>query len=242
MASRLRRCWMLLVSLVSCAALTAACGDNETLDDDGASVPGDGDGGGGGGGDGGGGDGDGDDRDGNAAADEANARGVTLGMELAALATAELANQPKYVVWGRVGAILLALDEGEVLQAELALERGLEPAALEYALRMRSEHTAHAAQVRALLAACHACPLENQVSAALRGAAAGGIDDLRAARSELIGFEYMELQVMMHAAGEVLLDRLLDLAPDARLEGFLQTTRDHVAEHRETGDALLRRL
>ncbi|HSK00303.1 MAG TPA: DUF4142 domain-containing protein [Kofleriaceae bacterium] len=225
------------MSLVSCAALTAACGDNEPLDDEGVGVPGDGDGGGDGGA---GGDGDRDDRDGAAAADAANELGVTLGMELAELATAELANQPRYVVWSRIGAILLALDEGEILQAELALERGLEPDALEYALRMRSAHTAHAAQVRALLAACHACPLENAVSAALREAAAGGIDDLRAARSELVGFEYMGLRVLMHAAGEVLLDRLIELAPDVRLEDFLRTTRDHVAEHREASDAILR--
>jgi predicted outer membrane protein len=228
---------MLLASVLSCAALTAACGDNLTPDDDGVGVPGDGDGGGG---DNGGGDGDRDDRDGNAAADAANERGVALGMELAELATAELANQPRFVVWGRVGAILLALDEGEILQAELALERGLEPAGLEYALRMRSEHTAHAAEVRALLAACHACPLDNPVAAALREAAARGIDDLRAARAELVGFDYMGLQVMMHAAGEVLLERLIELAPDQRLEDFLRTTRDHVAEHREASDTILR--
>ncbi len=235
---------MLLASVLSCAALTAACGDNDTLDDDGF---GDDGGGGGGGGDGDDGDGDGDGDgdqgpDGDAAADAANERGVALGMELAALATAELANQPRSIVWGWIGAILLALDEGEVLQAEVALERGDAPAALQFALRMRSEHAAHAAQLRDLLAACHACPLENRVSAALRMAAMTGIEELSNARPEQVSFRYMELEVMIHAAGEVLLDRLAELAPDAKLEDFVRTTRDHVAQHRQAADAILRDL
>jgi predicted outer membrane protein len=136
--------------------------------------------------------------------------------------------------------MLLALDEGEVMQAEAALERVQAPAALEFALRMRNEHTAHAAAVRDLLAACHACPSENTVSAALREAAAAGLEELSNAPPDRVGFTYLELQVMMLAAGEVLLDRLIELAPDARLEGFLQTTRDLIAEHRETADATLR--
>ncbi len=232
---RLGRYGVLLASVLSCAVLAAACGDNETPDDD---MAGDGDGGGGD--DDGGGPGDDGGPDGDAAADAANQRGVTLGMELADLATADLGGQTACVIRARMGAILLALDEGEILQAEVALERGAEAPARELATRMRDEHAAHAAQVRDLLVLCQVAPLENAVSAALRAAATAGVEALRNARPEQLGFAYVELQVEMHAAGEVLLDRLLELAPDERFLDFIQATRDAVAQHREQADSLLR--
>jgi Domain of unknown function (DUF4142) len=187
-----------------------------------------------------GGDDDDDDNSGIEAAEEATEDGENMGARLAGRAQTEIGGQPRLNAIGHIGAILLTLDEGEIAQAQAELDRGGDAEALDFAAVLRGEHEDHAEAVEDLLAARTAAPIEGAVSSALRAEALAGADDLGSAERRSVDFEYLRLQVKMHAAGQVLLNRLIELSPDAVLLDFLVVTHDAIERHRVQAEALLR--
>jgi predicted outer membrane protein len=167
---------------------------------------------------------DNDDGDGIEAAGVAAGDGQAMGSRLANRADDELGGQPREVAIGRIGAILIALDGGELAQAQVELDRGDDEEALDYAEMMRDEHTAHTGQVEELLAKRGVAPVENGVSRTLRAEAFAAADDLSLTPRRDVDFAYLELQVKMHAAAGVLVSRLIDLVPDAELLALLAVT------------------
>lgn len=206
----------LLVTVLSCACL-AACGDNLHPNEN---VPGSGD----------------------EAADAAITDGQAMGTDLANQAEAQLGPEAPATRIAHLGMILLALDQGEIDQAETLLELGSDAETLDFALLMRDQHTAHAAALMGLLSARKIAPLESPVSGALRTTSADAIAQLQGAPRAEVDFDYLQLQVEMHAAAGVLVERLIDLAPaDAELLDFLHRTRDAIADHQSRAEAILRR-
>jgi predicted outer membrane protein len=215
--------------LLASVLFTASCGDNLGPDDE-TVVPGGDEGGGddnGGGGDEAG--------QGNAAADAASAEGEAAGGALAALAEGLSCDV------ARLGAILLALDQGEIAQAQVAFGAAIDPEVAGFAALMRDAHTAHAASVQAWLDASWVAPVETPISTALRTEATAMVSTLQGAAREVIDFTYLRAQVKMHAAGDVLLARLIQIASGhPQLVDFLQQTHDAVVHHRREAEALLR--
>jgi predicted outer membrane protein len=207
-----RRYGWLLASALSCAGLAAACAEGDDLDGDGGEAA-------------------------DAAAEEGEAKGASF----VDLADDELANEPPVLAIARLGAILLALDDGEVGQAEVELERGRDAVVLDFAAQMRDEHSLHADDLEALLFDRGIPPVENTLSGALRLEAFAGMSELGDTPRGRIDFAYMRTQVVMHTAAGVLVERLIDLAPeDEELLDFLLATRDAIAGHRLEAVAILR--
>jgi predicted outer membrane protein len=204
-----------LLGALACAGLAAACGGGG--DDD--------DGGGG---------------DGVIVADTAGEDGEAMGATLANRAEGELSGEPRSLIIERLGGIVLALDEGEIAQAETALDLGEDPAVLDFAEHMRRAHSEHADVLEDLLYNRGLAPTQGEVSGMLRTEAFVGIDELRHTPPGQVDFAYLRIQVMMHAAAAVLADRLLDLAPDAELFDFLRETSAAISEHRIQAEAILR--
>jgi predicted outer membrane protein len=175
-----------------------------------------------------------------AAADAAAEDGEAMGANLAGQAEDEIGGEPRAVAVGRIGAILIAIDGGELAQAQAELNRGDDEDALDYAVMMRDEHTAHTEEVEDLLEDRGIAPDENGVSGTLRAEAFAGADDLARAPRRDVDFAYLRLQVKMHAAAGVLVSRLIDLSPDAELLDFLAVTHGAIARHRLEAEALLR--
>jgi hypothetical protein len=175
------------------------------------------------------------------AADAAIEEGEAMGGALADQAGDELDEANPELALGQLGAILLAFDDGEVAQAEVELDLGSDRGALDFAAKMRDEHSLHADAVSDLLFVRRVSPVESAVSGALRGEAAAGIAELQRALLAEVDFTYLRLQVKMHAAGEVLVGGLIDLTPgDEEIASFLEATRGAIAEHRAEAEALLR--
>jgi predicted outer membrane protein len=223
----LRTFGILLASVI----FTASCGDNLGPDDD-TVVPG---GDEGGGGDNNGGGGDDEAGQGNAAADAASAEGEAVGGALAAQAEGLSCDV------ARLGGILLAIDEGEIAQAQVALDVAIDPEVIDYAALMRDAHTAHAASVHTWLDAAWVSPVDTSISTALRAEATAGVSMLQGTAREAIDFAYLRVQVKMHAAGDVLLARLIQIASGhPQLVDFLRQTHDAVVHHRREAETLLR--
>lgn len=176
------------------------------------------------------------------AADVASDEGEAVGEDLADQAEAELAGEPAEATVGRIAAILLELDAGEISQAEVALDLGSDPEVLDFAAYLREAHSVHDERVDDLLDARMLAPIEGAVSRALRDEASAGIAELERAPLDEVDFTYLRLQVKMHAAGEALVGELIDLAPpdDEELRELLVATRDELATHGDRAEALLR--
>lgn len=173
-------------------------------------------------------------------ADVAEEEGTARGSLLANQAGDEFRGDDPELVVAQIGAVLLALDDGEVLQAEVELDLGSDWEALDFAAKMRDEHSRHADAVTDLLSVRRISPVESGVSGELRGEAAAAVVELERATWLQVDFTYLRLQVELHAAGEVLVGSLIELAPDEELAGFLEATRGAIAEHRAEAEALLR--
>jgi predicted outer membrane protein len=206
-----RRYGWLLASALSCAGLQAACSDDDMG------------------------------RPGDAAADAATDAGEEMGSVLADQAQAQMGHELAPAALADLGAIVLAIDGGEISQAEIAIDRANDPVVMSYAARTSDEHADHADALEALLADRGVSPSESAVSGSLRAEALAGIGELKGTPRSELDFVYMRLQVKMHAAAGVLLDRLYDLAPaDGELLDFLDATRSAIAGHRSQAEAILR--
>jgi predicted outer membrane protein len=204
-----------LLGALSCAGLAAACGGG---DDDGGSGG----------------------SDGVVAADAAREDGEAMGATLASQAEDELTREPRSLIIERLGGIVLALDDGEVSQAETELDLGEDSVVLDFAEHMRRTHADHADELEDLLYERGLVPTQGEVSGMLRTEAFVGIDELRHTPPAHVDFAYLRIQIMMHAAAGVLADRLIDLAPDAELFDFLRETSAAISEHRIQAEAILR--
>jgi predicted outer membrane protein len=208
----LRRSGSLLASALLCAGFAAACGGDHN-----------------------------EPSPGNDAADAAGEEGQAMGEALAAQAQDELAGEPAAIRAAHLGTILIALDQGEVEQAEAELELGFDAQVLDFALLMRDQHSGHADDAEDLLSDRGLAPLESSVSGALRDEAQRGIDELEHIPRSQVDFAYMRIQVKMHAAAGVLVERMIDLAPvDRELIDFLEDTRGAIEDHRIRAEAILR--
>lgn len=175
-----------------------------------------------------------------AAADEAGDAGEAMGSALADQAGAELSGEPPEVVLGQVGAILIALDEGEIIHAEAELALGVEEGARRFAELLRDEHSVHEDQVADLLFFRRTSPMEGAVSSTLRAQATAGLTELEGA-VDGADFTYLRLQVEMHAAGAILVEGLRQAAGgDAQLQELLHATHEAIVRHRVDAEALLR--
>jgi predicted outer membrane protein len=218
MMINLQRYGLLLASVISCATL-AACDDDDELDEidelDDVDHP-------------------------DEVAELVITEGETQGEALAAQADAELAGvAPKDAV-SRISAILLEIDQGEIAHSQIELDAGADPVARDFAAQMIDEHSRHDELVDDLLVRRSLSAVSGGVTAELRAGADAGIDVLTRESQVSVDFRYLRVELQMHVTGEVLVDSLINNAPDAEVEAFLVVTRDLIAAHREEAEALLR--
>lgn len=172
--------------------------------------------------------------------DDAIDEGETRGEDLANETEIELGDDAEDVIIGKSGAIMIAIDDGEILHAEFILEVGTDPLVLEFAEEMLLEHSAHASLTQSLMDDFDLAPIDNAVAAALRNGAVADLDLLE--RSANPDFDYMRMQVMMHSQALVIVEMLTDLAPEDDSELFYAQTEILITDHRDDAEDILRQF
>jgi predicted outer membrane protein len=161
------------------------------------------------------------------------AEGQARGEMLATMAAEDLSVQNEMVAMSIAGDIMITIDQGEIMQAQLALDNVVfDPAVISFAEQMIDEHTAHTQMVQDLLARFGLTRLDNRISAALRSETEASLVDI--ANSDNPDRTYMEFQVMMHQEALVLLGSLDDQVDTAEMDALIRTTEDQIAAHRDT--------
>jgi predicted outer membrane protein len=181
-----------------------------------------------------------DDFDGFDDADAAAADGEFLGAEHARQADLDFADDSDELVIAKSAGIMIAIDEGEIMLADFALQFAIEPIVLDYALFMIDEHTAHLDQIDQLLIDFDIVPVETTISANLRAEAEGVLRNLQIAFD--VDYEYMRSQIMMHAEAFVIVDTLAFNSPFVEWTRFFQDTLLIIDDHLVEAQLILRSL
>jgi putative membrane protein len=138
------------------------------------------------------------------------------------------------------GAIVITIDDGEIMQAQAALDRVSDSDVVAFANQMIADHTAHRDMTEMLINEAGVTPRESQVSATLRAEAASSLNELAAASDPDV--TYMTIQVRMHEEARVVVGTLADDINDATFEAFLRDTEATIMAHRDHAASILRGL
>jgi predicted outer membrane protein len=148
-----------------------------------------------------------------------------------------MSGDPPEVVIAKSGGIVIAIDEGEILLAQFAVDNSDDSDVIAFAQQMLTVHKAHAADTDALLASLGVTPAPSSVTAALADEATSGLADI--ASYDDIDFEYMWNQIMMHSEAFVLVGSLADLSPNDVFTNFLLDTQALLDAHRVEAESIL---
>jgi predicted outer membrane protein len=157
--------------------------------------------------------------------------GEAMGRELAAVLQRIMLGQPESVIIASSGDVVAAINEGEILQAELALGRANDVGVRELAQRILQDHTLNQRELEAQLANRGLGLRPNEVSERLRDEAMAGLAPLEATPQEAFDLAYATMQVRMHATGRVLVQEANDLVADTEFSRYLDETRNVIQQH-----------
>ena len=133
---------------------------------------------------------------------------------------------------GQIAAVLMTVDEGEIEQAQAALQRATDPEVRAFATHMVDQHTASKQAGTQLASQTGLKPLESPKSSELRANAAQQLERLNAADEANFDITYVSGQIEQHAAVLKLIeDQLLPAVNQPGLRDHLQNARGMVQEH-----------
>jgi putative membrane protein len=169
--------------------------------------------------------------------DTAIAEGQSRGQANADLTNSELAGNPDDLVISKSAAISITIDQGEIMQAQLALQVATDEDVRAFANRMIAEHSQHMQLTSSMLSAVELQPQDNPVAATLRAEAEAGVAQVE--QSADPDYDYIRLQVMMHAEAEMVVTTLRDNAPGDDIAAFYETTRVDIVDHLDDAASML---
>ncbi len=173
-------------------------------------------------------------------ADIAVDEGVLRGQALADMTDEELGGQSETVALEVAQEILLTIDSGEILVAEIAVDRADQNEVEDYAQAMIEEHSLHAELVSQVFGNLLIQSRRNRIAEALRAEALAGADQLSATNDP--DFIYMRMQITMHQEASIIVGSLIDFVDTPEVDRLLVDTQDIIEAHRLEAIDILRNL
>jgi putative membrane protein len=192
----------LVILLSAIAPLVAACGNNDDDDDNGR----------------------------NQDVQDRQDLGQQRGQDLADQLATSLESTPENAT-ANIAAVVRSANDGELKQAQLAIDRGQDNDVLDFAHQMRRDHTMANQDLQQVLSDLSESPKENEVSAAVAADADAGLSEIQSSRDASFDRDYMLLQVQMHAEALELVDGSIALTPDAPFKTYLTDARATIQQH-----------
>jgi predicted outer membrane protein len=170
---------------------------------------------------------------------ETVADGHVRGNALATHAFDELAGNDYQIRVGKTASILGALNDGEILQATFVVDRLTQSYALDLANLLIGEHVDANRRLDEVVRAYGTGYIPSTAADALTLEATAGIGRLRAAEPSELDFRYIELQVVMHAQAQVLLNELFSLVGEGEMGDYILGMKDMIDTHLTEATGLL---
>jgi predicted outer membrane protein len=166
--------------------------------------------------------------------------GAERGEELGVLLLGEMQGQPGDEVIGNVAAVTRAVNDGEITQAELALQRTDSDNVRLLAERILVDHTAANERQRAVLTELGIAERPNTVRTRLEMEARSELDMLSAVSDDRFDEEYLRTQILLHAQAEALLRTTEPMVLEASFRQYLVELRATVVGHLEEASRIAR--
>ncbi|HET8934958.1 MAG TPA: DUF4142 domain-containing protein [Polyangiales bacterium] len=140
---------------------------------------------------------------------------------------------------GQVVGIVQAINAGEIDQAQLAKSKAKDARVKKFADHMITQHTDSQKQLGKMQSAA----AESSVQSDLKVASAADLDTLKNTEAADFDAVYVNSQVKQHkAALDMLTNRLVPAASDAKLQALLESTRATVEQHLKSANELQQAL
>lgn len=167
------------------------------------------------------------------------ADGQDTGDSLANESFDELSGDDYAVVIGKTGSILAALHDGEINQAEFAIDGLIADDIFGFANDLIADHDDANIALDGVVRFYGVGYLASSTADSLALEANSGIGELRAAPAELLDFVFVDLQVRMHASAQVLLDELYTQVGPGEMGDYILDTQDMIDDHLAAATDLL---
>jgi putative membrane protein len=161
--------------------------------------------------------------------DEGERRGTEVNDKI----EVELGGEDDAIVMQKTTAIGATLNDGEIMQADLALERSSSEAVRTFADMLVQDHRLNRDQALALLTERNLEPLDTPIAVELRGDAATATENLAAVSDEAFDRAFLDLQLIMHGEARTIVDTFDDRMSDDEVADFWRGTRDTIDRHLE---------
>ncbi len=158
-------------------------------------------------------------------------QGYARGDIIAGQANDELTATDFDVLIGKTATILAALNDGEINQAQFALDTVARDDVFDLANTILADHQAANAALDEVVRSYGVPFLDSTTADALTGDFGAGLADLRAAAPSDVDFVYVDLQVINHAEAQTLLDELAAQVGPGAMGDYIANTHDVIDEH-----------
>jgi predicted outer membrane protein len=167
------------------------------------------------------------------------AEGQATGDGLADQTYGELNGDDYQIVIGKTGSILAALNDGEINQADFALDLIIDDDIFQFANDLIADHDDANADLDAIVRSYGIGYIPSSTADSLSLEANAGIGELRASPPGELDFTFVDLQVRMHAAAQVMLDELYTQVGPGDMGDFILDTEDMIDAHLAVSTDLL---
>lgn len=168
--------------------------------------------------------------------------GKDVGHDIADQIDDEFAAHNEHMLAAQTGSILHALNQGEIAQADAALEQLTRTDAKNLAFGFVIAYVQANVQLDGVMHAYDAEMLPTQAEAMLSARADAGVELLKAAPPEQMDRVFIELQVRMQATAQVMLDELGRKNDGDPMKTFLDGYRDMTDDHLDRVEAIFNDL
>lgn len=171
--------------------------------------------------------------------DDTVAEGQATGDALADETFDELAGDDYLIQIGKTASILAALNDGEINQAVFAVEVVAEPDVFDFANVLIAHHDDANFELDEVVRFYGIGYIPSSAADAVTLEANAGLGELRATPPQDIDFAFVDLQVRMHAAAQIVLDELYLLVGDGEMGDYILDTQVMIDDHLLEAEAML---
>ncbi len=163
-------------------------------------------------------------------------------LSLLALSTSSFASTEYPCDEGAKLKVVHTINDGEIAQAQLALQKAVHAEVRAYAEQMIAEHTANNALVEQLASELGLDLVESALSEAVRAEALAALEELAQLEGHAFDVAYMTIQVKMHQQALEMVTRFAVEANHPRLREFYESTAAAIQKHLIEAEAILSSL
>jgi predicted outer membrane protein len=174
------------------------------------------------------------------AADIAVVDGENIGNGLADKTGIEFIDDAAERIVAKSGAIVMALDEAQLLVADFALSISTDPIVRDYAKSILFDYSQHLFATADLLLSVGLQREENPISRALHLEAERNVRTLATLPFNGFDFQLARLEIVMHSEALIIVGTLQQFAPLIEMELFFDETIGMLEAHRVVAEQILR--